>query len=191
MIPETSLNFPYENNSSSLPSAIEFDMDSQSCGPLTNAVTEEKESLSEPSIPSCMDLNRKGLSILDGEKSLLVIVQVPDDVIINSLTTGSKQSSKLSPFNNNCLTGKSHLQIVNNQANNVQDTWLTRWVTVPNAYLWLEADGETWLGDIRELRMKLFKQGYPYWHRSMMEFLWTLDLIYRSIAARIGMVFKG
>ena len=153
------------------------------------AATDENGSRLELPIQSLTPLNKKDSFMPDGVMRLMV--RVEEHVVVT--TSYQKQEtlsySKSSNSNDDYLNGK--IQKLNSESRDLKtqdsiiDTWITRWIARPIAYLFLTNEAEAWLGDIRELRIKLLCQEYPIWHQRIMEILWVTDLTYNSITERI------
>lgn len=66
------------------------------------------------------------------------------------------------------------------------ETWSTRWVASPIAYLLPESRREEWLGDLYEVNREMIHKGYPRWIIHLINTGRTFILIGSSIAIKLS-----
>ena len=169
-----------ENASSYLPSEIEKSTGWLSKKRLKNVVTVLRKLASALSIPHYITWRKKSSL----SQSSVILPQTNDVEQGESTTASQIQVKPLSKrswiFKTDCYPG--------NQDSCIK-TPLTLLVAEPTAYLFLPSDyAEAWLGDIAKKRADLYGMGYGEWVICGYDMLWSIDLIYCSIATRIGLL---
>jgi hypothetical protein len=191
----TALGQHQENRLSCSQCTDENNMVSQSFEQLKIVAMDESGSPLGLSTQSLLPLSKKDSFTPDGETNVILHAEEHVVVTINYQKQVTLSYSRSSISNDDYLNGKILQNLdgesfdLNNQ-DYISDTWISHWLSRPIAYLFLTDEAEAWLGDIRELRVKLLRQGYPIWHQRMMEILWVADLAYNSIAERISKLFS-
>lgn len=66
------------------------------------------------------------------------------------------------------------------------ETWSTRWVASPVAYLLPETRREEWLGDLYEVNREMIHKGYPRWVIHLINTGRTFLLIWSSIEIKLS-----
>ncbi|MDF2387642.1 hypothetical protein JMG10_39725 [Nostoc ellipsosporum NOK] len=70
------------------------------------------------------------------------------------------------------------------------ETWFSRWIASPIAYLFPEERREEWLGDLYEVNQEMLHKGYPRWQVNLNNFLKTLTLIISALKIKLSDLFS-
>lgn len=169
-----------ENASSYLPSGIEKSTDWLFKKPLRNVVTVLRKLLSALSIQRYTTWRKKNSL----SQSSVIPPRTNDAEHDESTIVSPTQERRLYRaswiFRADCCPGNRRKCL---------KTPATSLMAEPVAYLFLSSDNaEAWLGDIAEKRAELYEMGYAGWGICCYDVLWSLDLSYRAIAYRIGLL---
>lgn len=66
------------------------------------------------------------------------------------------------------------------------ETWASRWVAAPLAYLFPKKRREEWLGDLYEANLEMLHDGYPRWMVNLNNFLRTVILLASSLNIKLS-----
>ncbi|MCT7953541.1 hypothetical protein NG798_27470 [Ancylothrix sp. C2] len=66
------------------------------------------------------------------------------------------------------------------------ETWASRWVASPIAYLFPEERREEWLGDLYEVNREMIHKGYPFWAINTINVGKTAVLVLSSLKIKLS-----
>lgn len=66
------------------------------------------------------------------------------------------------------------------------ETWATRWIACPIAYLFPAERREEWLGDLYELNWEMLHKDYPRWFVSFINIARTVILVLSAIQMKLS-----
>lgn len=66
------------------------------------------------------------------------------------------------------------------------ETWVSRWIAAPLAYLFPKERREEWLGDLHEVNFEMLRKGYPRWMVNVVNIGRTVILLMSSLSIKIS-----
>jgi hypothetical protein len=66
------------------------------------------------------------------------------------------------------------------------ETWVSKWISCPIAYLFPEERREEWLGDLYELNREMLHKSYPRWMVNLINIGRTIILIFSALQIKIS-----
>ncbi|MEH2301051.1 MAG: hypothetical protein V7K88_19135 [Nostoc sp.] len=115
------------------------------------------------------------------EEVIKVVEELKAQKVVNNLEDSVENLEKFSKLNKRLRKYKK---------SEPAETWASRWIASPIAYLFPQERREEWLGDLYEVNREMQHKGYPRWLVNLNNVLKTVILVISALKIRLSDFFS-